>query len=166
MIRADFDAASAAVRSAILHGDGPLPPAFVIEFLLRAWRDYLALTHSAQGENSDDWHAAIRTAEDLLRSVRPMASARELGELCASVRSLIAELRKGMRIACVPVDRQAAWLQRLGELHLSLMRQAPAEPRAASDADYLDTINMEMTDPRYQRFLQMIGGAQFERIEM
>ena len=63
---------SAEIRYAIEASGGPLPPAFIVQFLLGDWRHYLTSTLNACGEDSEEARATMETTALLLWSARPV----------------------------------------------------------------------------------------------
>ncbi|MGE0387477.1 MAG: DUF1631 family protein [Gammaproteobacteria bacterium] len=170
MMAEDVKAASDAVRSAIESTNGPLPPPFVVEFLLRHWRRYLALTHSERGPDSEEWHAACHTTERLLWSVAPKSSADERVELIRAIKALLAELRHGMQAENCPAAEQSVFLQRLSDWHLGLVNlPGAAHPGAGAkpqERDLSDTFRLDLNDPRYRQIMDMLDNANVEQIDM
>ena len=64
-----LEAANNVIRNAIEAANGPLPPSFVVEFLLTHWRQYLAAIHRVHGEASQEWKDAIAVSDQLVDRV-------------------------------------------------------------------------------------------------
>ncbi|MCP5143959.1 MAG: DUF1631 family protein [Gammaproteobacteria bacterium] len=170
----DVKAASDTVRSAIAHVQGPLPPRFVIEFLLRHWRVYLALTHAAHGAESDRWHEASQLTESLLWSVAPKNSADERDRMFQTIRKILPALKRGMTEAYMAEAAQNIFLNELSQWHLSLLNKeaaaaAEAEPDGdtsqTGEVDLSDTITMDVRDPRYQQIMDLLETDNVEQID-
>lgn len=162
----DVQAAGAAIRKAIADGDGPLPPKFLVEFLLQEWRRYLALTHHREGPDSADWAAAVDATRRLILSVLPVRSAAQRSKLMQSLPKLVADLKKGCATAATPDAARDAFLAQLREIHLALI-EPPKNGREAPEPDLSDTITMDVRDPRYRLLLDKLDGADgVEHIEM
>lgn len=180
MSETPVQAAGAAIRKAIEATQGPLPPAFVVEFLLSHWRRYLALTHRDAGPASEAWKAAVTATERLLWSVAPKATADDRNALSAALNPLLVSLRRGLDVAAMDEATRAAFLRQLADWHLSLISQAstpgsatqaavaPLSPPAsdADDAPLSDTISLDVNDPRYAKLLDMLQGGEVEEVNI
>jgi len=163
----DFQAASTAIRRAIAEADGPLPPRFVVEFLLQEWRRHLALTHHRAGPGSAEWKEAQQVTRQLLTSLQPPAGAEARARLTQSLPRLVADLKTGMALAHTTSETRDAFLHELRELHLRLLdpNTPPGDSRAPDDLS--DTITMDTRDPRLRLLLDKLDGADgVEHIEM
>lgn len=162
----DIKASGAAIRKAIADADGPLPPHFLVEFLLSQWRRHLVVIHHQQGALSQEWLAAVDTTRRLLLSVLPVTSLEQRSNLAKTVPTLIADLRRGASQG--QVDRLAMdlFLKQLGELHFAKLD--PKRPLdKANLSDLSDTIAMDVQDPRYRALLDRLDGVDgVEHIEM
>lgn len=163
---ADIKAAGAVIRKAIADADGPLPPHFLVEFLLSQWRRYLVLTHHHQGALSPEWQDAVDTTGRLLLSVLPVTSQAQRTTLAKSLPQLVSDLKRGARLGGIEPLAMELFLKQLGELHLAkLDPKQPFEKPHASDLS--DTIAMDVQDPRYRALLDQLDGATgVEHIEM
>ena len=162
----DVQAAGAAIRQAIANGDGPLPPKFVVEFLLQEWRRYLALTHHRHGPESAAWRAAVEATLRLIVSVQPVTSPAQRSKLMQSLPQLVADIKAGTAAARTPDAVRDAFLAQMRELHLVLI-EPPKRGNAAPEPDLSDTISMDVRDPRYRALLDKLDGADgVEHIEM
>lgn len=162
----DVQAAGAAIRKAIADGDGPLPPKFLVEFLLQEWRRYLALTHHRHGPESDEWAAAVDCTRRLILSVLPVRSASQRSKLMQSLPRLVTDLKAGCAVAATPGSVRDAFLAQLREIHLALI-EPPKNGKQAPEPDLSDTITMDVRDPRYRMLLDKLDGADgVEHIEM
>lgn len=162
----DVQAAGVAIRLAIAEAEGPFAPRFLVEFLLKQWRRYLALLHHRHGPMSADWAHAMDTTRRLLCSVLPVATLEDRSRLLKYLPRLIADLKIGAAVAGIaPADRDA-FLAELRELHIAQLgpRLAGAQRKPV---DLSDTIAMNVRDPRFRDFLDKLDGADsVEHIEM
>jgi hypothetical protein len=163
---ADIKAAGIAIRKAITDVDGPLPPHFVVEFLLSQWRRYLALTHHEHGSSSPEWSAALATTRQLLISILPMTSHAQRTQLARSVPQLVSDLKLGAKLGRIEPLALELFLKQLGEVHFAKLDPSrPLEPAHTSDLS--DTISMDVRDPRYRALLDQLDGVEgVEHIEM
>jgi Protein of unknown function (DUF1631) len=164
--KADIVAASAAIRKAIADADGPLPPHFLVEYLMSQWRRYLVLVHHEHGADSAEWRAAVDTTRRLLLSVLPVTSVEQRQALGKSLPSLIADLKKGATIGLIDPTARDIFLKQLGDFHFTkLDPKRPLDPVHPNDLS--DTISMDVRDPRYRALLDKLDGADgVEHIEM
>lgn len=162
----DIRAAGAAIRQAITDADGPLPPHFLVEFLLRQWRRYLVLTHHHQGAHSREWIAAVDATRRLLLSLLPVTTLEQRSNLAKSVPALIADLKRGANDGHIDRQTMTLFLKQLSELHFAkLDPERPLEKPRQNDLS--DTITMDVRDPRYRALLDQLDGAiGVEHIEM
>lgn len=162
----DVQAAGAAIRKVIADSDGPLPPKFLVEFLLQEWRRYLALTHHRHGPASAEWTAAVDTTLHLILSVVPTRSAATRSKLMQSLPKLVADLKAGCAMAATPAGVRDSFLAGLREIHLALI-EAPGNGKDTPEPDLSDTITMDVRDPRYRLLLDKLDGADgVEHIEL
>lgn len=164
---AHFEAAAAAIRTAIAEGEGPLPPHFVVEFLLREWRRYLAVTRHEYGESSAEWRNALDTTQRLVLSLQAPANAAVRARLTQSLPGLIVDLKTGASLAGMPVAARDDFLATLREYHLRLLDPSSAPRPRRRGEDPSDTIAMDTRDPRLRALLDHLDGADgVEYIEM
>lgn len=163
---ADIKAAGTEIRKAIADADGPLPPHFLVEFLLQQWRRHLALLHHHEGAASQAWRDAVDTTRRLLRSVLPVTTVEERTALAREVPKLVSDLKLGARAGRIDPLALELFLKQLGELHFAKLD--PKRPLDKSNAsDLSDTIAMDVQDPRYRALLDKLDGAEgVEHIEM
>lgn len=164
--KADIVAAGAAIREAIADADGPLPPYFLVDFLLSQWRRYLALVHHDQGPASATWANAVDATRRLLLSVLPVTSIEQRQALAKSVPKLIADIKKGARDGNIEPAALDIFLKQLGDFHfIKLDPKRPLDPTNPNDLS--DTISMDVRDPRYRALLDQLDGRDgVEHIEM
>lgn len=165
-LMADIKAAGTVIRQAITDADGPLPPHFLVEFLLSQWRRYLVLTHHHQGARSLEWAAAVDVTRRLLLSILPVTTLEQRSNLAKSVPALIADLKRGASNGHIDSLALNLFLKQLSELHFAkLDPKRPLEKPLQNDLS--DTISMDVRDPRYRALLDQLDGAVgVEHIEM
>lgn len=173
-----LQAVSTALRQVVENAQGPLPPAFVLEFLINQWRRYLFVVHRDQGESSAGWTHAVTTAENLIWSVAPKTDQAERDKLVNYLDTLLADLKEGMTAAKIEPSDQAAFLAQLSECHLSAMhperkqagavKQGSATPGgAAQQTEGLDsTISLDVRDPKYDQLLDLLRTGNVDQIDL
>lgn len=169
MLRDDIQAASAAIRTAIERTDGPLPPTFLVEFLLRHWRVYLARLHAQHGADSKLWREAIALTQQLLWSVSPKVTNAERAALAGALKSLLEGLRQGAAIATVADAAQRGFFDDLSRWHLWLINPAsnPMPAAAATQKpapDFGATLRLDSVDPRYRKIMDYLESDNIEEI--
>ena len=92
-------------------------PAPVRAMLCGRWAAALAATLRAGGEGSEEWHALVRTMDDLLWSVEPKASPEGRKRLAAMLPALVQSLLDGLRRAETPDPERDAFLSALVDCH-------------------------------------------------
>lgn len=163
---ADVQAAGFAIRKAIADGDGPLPPKFLLEFLLQEWRRYLALTRHRHGAESAEWQSAVDATLRLIVSVQPVNSPVQRSRLMQSLPKLVADIKFATTVANTPIATREAFLAEMRTIHLALI-EAPVDGKETPETDLSDTISMDVRDPRYRMLLDRLDGADgVEHIEM
>lgn len=163
--RDDVQAASAALRNTIAETEGPLPPAWVVEFMLRSWRRYLVLVHHDSGPGSAAWARAIDCTRRLLQSIVPTESPEKRAALIRELPRLVTDVKIAIDKAQVDPQERDSFLDQLRQLHMGLLKleQMPSGP----GTDFSDTVTMDVRDPRYRALLDKLDGAEgMEHIEM
>lgn len=170
-----IQAASGAVRKAIEDVQGPMPPAFVVEFLLKEWRRYLALVHQESGVESEAWRRAIVTMERLLWSATPKATPEDRADLSDALTDLVQMLKVGMDTVNTDAEARETFLTALRGMHLGMLNPARTGAGAKSGAvmsparpvdDMSDTISMNVRDPRYRELLDLLSTDNVEQIDI
>lgn len=164
--KADITAAGDAIRRAIADADGPLPPHFLVEFLMSQWRRYLVLAHHRHGADSPEWREAVDLIRRLLFSVLPVTTVQERQALAKSVPQLITDLRKGAALGTIDAITLDIFLKQLGNFHFNkLDPQRPLDPVNPNEPS--NTITMDVRDPRYRAILDQLDGVDgVEHIDM
>lgn len=163
---------SGEIRHAIQASGGPLPPAFIVQFLLGDWCRYLTLTLDTHGEESEEVRSAMETTALLLWSVSPVPTEEEKAELVERAPELIAGLKDGMTAAGVGRDEQDAFLLQLRDWHVDLMARRKGYEAAGRAFDPTrkpcgdDTIQLDAQDIRCRELMDMLDNAEAEYIEL
>lgn len=164
-----LEAANNVIRNAIEAANGPLPPSFVVEFLLTHWRQYLAAIHRVHGETSQEWKDAIAVSDQLVWSVAPKATEQERMELGRCLERLVAAIKEGMIVAGCDRDARVQFLRRLSECHLQLVSPPKSEGDAATataEIDLNQTVQLRPEDLRRRELLDMLDHAYVQHIEV
>lgn len=170
-----IQAASGAVRKAIEDVQGPMPPGFIVEFLLKEWRRYLALVHQESGAESEAWRQAIITMERLLWSAAPKATPEDRTGLSNALTDLVHRLKLGMESVHTDAEARETFLTALRGMHLDMLNPARTGAEAKSGAslsparpvdEMSDTISMNVRDPRYRELLDLLSTDNVEQIDI
>ncbi|MBI4696012.1 MAG: DUF1631 family protein [Gammaproteobacteria bacterium] len=163
--RPDIQAAGLVLRQAIANAEGPLPPPWFMEFLLKYWRRFLVYVHHDHGDDSDDWKHAVDVTRRLLLSIVPANSTEQRSQVLHGLPRLITDVKLALDASGVPSDDRGAFLDKLRDLHMTLFD--PNQPLPVNPVDLSDTITMDVRDPRYRALLDKLDGADsVEYIEM
>ncbi|MFO1435177.1 MAG: DUF1631 family protein [Gammaproteobacteria bacterium] len=162
----------AAIRHAIEESDGPIPPIFVVQFLLNDWQRYLCAMRDTHGEDSVEMSDALEATTDLLWSVMPMLSEAEKTALRTTLPGLVKSVKRGMAAIDLPEEEQSAFLQQLREWHAQLLSgkggyeaiTATFDPTRAQSSD--DTIQLRAHDLKCRELMDMLDNAAVEHIDM
>ena len=164
-----LEAANDVIRNAIEAAKGPLPPSFVVEFLLTHWRQYLAAIHRVHGEASEEWKDAIETSNQLLWSVAPKTTEQERLELGKGLERLVAAIKEGMIVAGCDRDARVNFLTRLSECHLQLVsphKSGEGSKASTAEMDLNQTVQLRPEDLRRRELLDMLDHAYVQHIEV
>lgn len=162
----DVKAAGELLRNAIAETEGPMPPTWVVEFMLRSWRRYLVLVHHDCGPAGEAWLNAADLTRRLLASIAPIESPAERSKLARGLPRLVADIKCAVDAAQIDADERDRFLEQLRQLHFSLFKpeQLEAEERKI---DLSQTIAMDVRDPRFRGLLDKLDGAEsVEHIDM
>jgi hypothetical protein len=163
---------SGEIRHAIQASGGPLPPAFIVQFLLGQWCRYLTLTLDACGEVSEEVRTAMDTTALLLWSVRPVPTEEDKAELVERLPQLIAGLKDGMTSAGISAEEQESFLLQLRDWHVELMARRKGYEAAGRAFDPTrkpggdDTLQLDVQDIRCRELMDMLDNAEAEYIEL
>jgi hypothetical protein len=168
MSHPSVETASAMIRNKIEATPGPLPPGFLVEVLLTAWRRHVALVHRDSGEDSPTWREAVDLTEAMLWSVAPKSDPESRKELQERLESLVQGVRKGLDHAGLTDDAQKAFLSELAEVHIARLNPERPGRYALTPAQEsgADTITIDFRDPRYARLIEFLNGAEIENITL
>lgn len=97
-------------------------PHAVRSMLREAWVEVLATEYRDHGESSGEWHARVRTMDDLLWSVEPKASPEGRRRLAAVLPELVDAIAEGLERAQVPAPDRAHFLSTLVDCHAAAMK--------------------------------------------
>lgn len=107
---------------AMIGDDTPGPVRDLLELY---WVQVLARTAYARGEASAEYNQLLRTAADLLDSVRPESDSAHRRELLPRLPNLIARLRAGLDLLGIDEARRNAALGPCMDLHSAIIRGSP-----------------------------------------
>jgi hypothetical protein len=110
-------------------------PFDVRSFSETAWADYLTSLRLLQGSESDDWHAAVQTLDDLLWSITAKERTAQKARLAKMVPPLIRSLRAGGASVKVGDDRMKPFLEAVYQLHMAAIKPEGARPAAGASDD-------------------------------
>lgn len=105
-------------------------PEVVVRLLQEAWSKVLLLTCLKHGTQSEQWHAAMATMDDLIWSVAPHDDTESRARLLELVPSLLKNLRDGLVSAAFDPFSTSEFFTQLEALHVQTLEQykQPATP--------------------------------------
>jgi hypothetical protein len=109
-------------------------PFNVRSFSETTWAEYLTSLRVQGGTQSDDWHAAVQTLDNLLWSITAKERTAQKARLAKMVPPLIRSLRAGGASVEVGDDRMKPFLEAVYELHMAAIKPDAARPDAARPA--------------------------------
>ena len=116
-------------------------PFDVRSFSETTWADYLTSLRLQHGSESDDWHAAVQTLDDLLWSITAKERTAQKARLAKMVPPLIRRLRAGGASVKVGDERMKPFLEAVYQLHMAAIKPQGVRPAAgASDAKEPPTV--------------------------
>lgn len=162
--------ATDAIRNAIERIQGPLPPPFVVEFLMRHWRRYLVAILAENRPGGEDWLGALSAMEWLLWSVAPK-SPDDRSKLLRELRGGLDALRAGMRAIGTEDALVEPFFVQLEAHHRTLLhpaRDAAAAATGGAEEEGVgtSTVQLDIHDPRYRRIMDLLNEADVENIDM
>jgi hypothetical protein len=107
---------------------GLVLPFDVRSFTETVWADYLTLLRKEKGEQSDEYHLALQTIDDLLWSITAKERTAQKARLTKMVPGIIGSLRKGVTQLKVREDRAKAFFDTLYALHIAAIKPRPRTP--------------------------------------
>src|SRR5690606_24459005 len=117
---------------------GKTLPEVVVRLLQEAWSKVLLLTCLKHGTQSEQWHTALATMDDLIWSVTPHDDPKSREHLLELVPSLLKALREGLVSAAFDPFSTGEFFTQLEALHVQVLQQfsqqnaqptAPAVPQ-------------------------------------
>ena len=110
----ESDADRAQVRALVRdHLAGLELPFLVRTFAETVWADYLTVLHKNPGPESDAWHAALATLDDLLWSIVVKERTAQKAHLTKMIPGLISGLRRGCTAVAVESERAKSFFDAL-----------------------------------------------------
>lgn len=102
---------------------GKTLPEVVVRLLQEAWSKVLLLTCLKHGTQSEQWHAALSTMDDLIWSVAPHEEPESRERLLELVPSLLKSLREGLSSAAFDPFSTGEFFTQLEALHVQTLQQ-------------------------------------------
>lgn len=102
---------------------GKTLPEVVVRLLQEAWSKVLLLTCLKHGTQSEQWHAALATMDDLIWSVAPHDDPESREHLLELVPSLLKALREGLVSAAFDPFSTGEFFTQLEALHVQALQQ-------------------------------------------
>lgn len=158
--------ATAMIDKAIEEAQGPLPPRFLVKYLLGPWRARLTHLLDMHGDASAEWLAAVETTQTLLWSVAPKKNDDEKQALVNTLCRLLPPIKMALDASDWRPPARTLFLHALATHHARLIRgDAPPQARPAKTLiDLADTVHLDARDPHYRDYLDALNNAQLERI--
>lgn len=125
--RDESASARAAVKRIIEQNLTNDTPEFIVVMLESSWSNLLFLAYLQQGQESEQWHDALITMQQLLWTVAPQRTRDDRAELLAQLPNLLESLRQG--IDSINHDKCAVgdFFEKLEKVHMQVMqRPSPA----------------------------------------
>jgi hypothetical protein len=125
--RDESASARAAVKRIIEQNLTNDTPEFIVVMLEGSWSNLLFLAYLQQGQESEQWHDALITMQQLLWTVAPQRTRDDRAELLAQLPNLLQSLRQG--IDSINHDKCAVgdFFEKLEKVHMQVMqRPSPA----------------------------------------
>jgi Protein of unknown function (DUF1631) len=147
---------------------GPLPPQFVLRFLLNEWRQYLLRVYRRYGQG-EEWSVARSTTELFLWGVAPKEDADERRALASRLSEIVSLVHEVMDVAGTDDDDREAFLEALGEWHMEIIARAPRTPLPMppiEDSSCAATVEVRIDDIRFRELLDVLEMADIERVEL
>lgn len=98
-------------------------------FIETIWADHLAALRHDQGEDSEAWHGAVRTLDDMLWSIVAKERTSQKARLTKMIPALIGALRRGCTALGVAPERARGFFEALYQMHIAAIK-----PKAESAA--------------------------------
>jgi hypothetical protein len=101
-------------------------PNFLASFLRDKWADTLTQVHLSQGEESEAWHSALATLDDLVWSVQPKRLTEDRRKLVAMLRNLLKHLHGGLHNVTWEPGERESFMSNLVEAHAAAVKPSLA----------------------------------------
>jgi hypothetical protein len=162
------DKATALVDTAIEEAQGPLPPRFLVKYLLGPWRDQLVRILDRDGEAGSQWQQAVEMTRMLLWSVAPKRNESERKALIAALGTLLNAIKPALDASNWRQPARKLFMSALAAHHVRLIKgDTHLLPRPGRTlVDLTDTVHLDVHDPRYRDYLDALNHAQLENIEI
>lgn len=108
-------------------------PRSVADLLDHEWRSLLKRTHLEEGPDSKAWESALRTACELVDSVRPKNDVHERQALARQLPILVKQLSTGFDRLGIDGERRRTLLDALFPLHAAALRGTEPPPSAVTE---------------------------------
>jgi hypothetical protein len=155
------------LKQAIQEAGGPLPPEFILRFLLNEWRQYLYRIHRRYG-SGEEWKVATLTTELFLWGTSPKRNAEERRSMAEQVPDMVSLVHEVMDIAGTDDKARNDFLNALSEWHLRIISRAHElevempKPKERDDV----TIPVRMDDVRFRELMDVLDSTSIEHVEM
>jgi hypothetical protein len=156
------------LRELIEASSGPLPPQFVLRFLLNEWRQYLLRIYRRYGQG-EEWTVARKTTELFLWGVAPKEDAGERRVLASKLSEIVSLAHEVMDIAGTSDGERQEFFDALGEWHMEIIARAPRTPPPLPPVDDESgeaTVEVRIDDIRFRELLDVLDMADIERVEL
>ena len=135
---------------------GKTLPEVVVRLLQEAWSKVLLLTCLKHGTQSEQWHGALGTMDDLIWSVAPHDDPESRERLLELVPSLLKSLREGLSSAAFDPFSTGEFFTQLEALHVQTLQQfsqpdaqpAPAAVPPASTSSTTESVELPPHAPQ------------------
>src|SRR3954469_7120546 len=116
-------------------------PVRVLEFLIEQWVQVLLVIHVVDGEDSENWKAALETMDLLIWSVEPKQTVDERRELAVIVPEVLQRISAGLRKVEIEDKVRTAFFADLMAMHTGIIGKpdAPEQPVAQKTGDTSET---------------------------
>lgn len=160
------DTATEMIDRAIEEAQGPLPPRFLVKYLLGPWRERLVRLLERNGDASPEWLEAVETTRILLWSVAPKKTDEDKQSLVRTLGRLLPPIKATLDDCDWRAPARKLFLHALATHHARLIRgDEPPMPRPAKTLiDLTDTVHLDVNDPHYRDYLEALNNAQLESI--
>jgi hypothetical protein len=101
-------------------------PNFLASFLRDKWADTLTQVHLSQGEESEAWHSALATLDDLVWSLQPKRLTEDRRKLVAMLRNLLKHLHGGLHNVTWEPGERESFMSNLVEAHAAAVKPSLA----------------------------------------